>query len=105
MWLSAPLSFLFVFLTSTFSLLRVVVIVFISDRLTIMLLVSVFSLEVSCFGGMYPFSLFVLYGFSVKKAYTVTKGGFGGILPLIQRHRQMVLQPCVAGCSLCHVVS
>ncbi|KAF2538565.1 hypothetical protein F2Q70_00001355 [Brassica cretica] len=48
-----------------------------------------FSLEVSCSGGMYPFSLFVLYGLSVKKAYTVTKGGFAGVLPLIQRHRQM----------------
>ncbi|KAF3583219.1 hypothetical protein F2Q69_00026269 [Brassica cretica] len=37
--------------------------------------VLVFSLDVSCSGGVYPS---VLYGLWVKRVYTVTDGGFGG---------------------------
>ncbi|KAF3583220.1 hypothetical protein F2Q69_00026268 [Brassica cretica] len=40
--------------------------------------VLVFSLDVSCSGGVYPSDLSVLYGLWVKRVYTVTEGGFGG---------------------------
>ncbi|KAF2555432.1 hypothetical protein F2Q68_00013171 [Brassica cretica] len=44
----------------------------------IRLSVLVFSLDVSCSGGVYPSDLSVLYGLWVKRVYTVTEGGFGG---------------------------